>query len=124
MGQAPYHPRKIVEVRLANLWRRLSACRRGNVAVIFALSLPMVIGAAGAGVETTYWFVRSQQLQSAADAAAYAAAIEKRSGADAGGVLTVATVTAEQNGAGDGATTQVSTPTEQSVQVTLTAEEP
>ncbi|MER8955396.1 hypothetical protein NKH98_22120, partial [Mesorhizobium sp. M0833] len=30
--------------------------KSGNVATIFALSLPIVVGGAGLGVETSYWY--------------------------------------------------------------------
>ncbi|MER8409511.1 hypothetical protein NKH16_33570, partial [Mesorhizobium sp. M1307] len=31
----------------------------GNVATIFALSLPIVVGGAGLGIETSYWYYSS-----------------------------------------------------------------
>ena len=34
---------------------RLWPSERGNVAIIFALTLPIVAGGAGLGVETSYW---------------------------------------------------------------------
>ncbi|MER9216994.1 pilus assembly protein TadG-related protein [Mesorhizobium sp. M0663] len=49
----------------------------GNVATIFALSLPIVVGGAGLGIETSYWYYSSLKLQAVADAAAYAGALEK-----------------------------------------------
>ncbi|MER8974008.1 pilus assembly protein TadG-related protein [Mesorhizobium sp. M0800] len=49
----------------------------GNVATIFALSLPIVVGAAGLGIETSYWYFSSLKLQAVADAAAYAGALER-----------------------------------------------
>ena len=70
----------------------------GNVAIVFALTLPLVIGGAGFGVETSYWYYRDLQLQGAANAAAYAAAIEKRAGSESGKVETVATGIAVANG--------------------------
>ncbi len=84
--------------RLAVAARRLVRSTGGNVAIIFALSLPVLIGAAGLGVETSYWYYRSLQLQSAADAAAYAAEIENLSGSADEAVETVATLIATENG--------------------------
>jgi Flp pilus assembly protein TadG len=81
--------------RLAPVWAN---CRRGNVAIMFALSLPAIVGFAGLGVETTYWYYKRLALQSAADAAAYSAALEKRSGADEDDVITVAKLSVEKNG--------------------------
>jgi hypothetical protein len=53
---------------------------KGNIAVMAALSMPVVIGGAGLGVETGYWYYEQLSLQQAADAAAYAAAIEHQQG--------------------------------------------
>ncbi|TIU61412.1 MAG: hypothetical protein E5W15_32155, partial [Mesorhizobium sp.] len=52
--------------------RRFCEGKGGNVATIFALTLPVVVGGAGLGVETSYWYYSSLKLQSTADAAAYA----------------------------------------------------
>jgi Flp pilus assembly protein TadG len=71
---------------------------RGSVAVVFALTLPILIGGAGFGVETTYWYLKDLQLQAAADAAAYAGAIEKRSGSSDALVVDAATKVAISNG--------------------------
>ena len=80
------------------LIRRFFKRSDGNVAIVFALTLPLVIGGAGFGVETSYWYYRDLQLQGAADAAAYGAAIEKRAGSESGKVETVATGIAVANG--------------------------
>lgn len=66
--------------------------------MIFALALPVVVGGAGFGVETTYWYYRSVELQAAADAAAHAGAIEKRAGSDEDDIEAVAVMAAEENG--------------------------
>jgi len=81
----------------------------GNVAIIFALTLPVVVGGAGLGVETSYWYYSSLKLQSAADAAAYAGALEKIAGSDNPTITTAATQSATSNGLGDG-TIVVNTP--------------
>jgi Flp pilus assembly protein TadG len=54
--------------------------RRGNVALLFAFLTPMAIGGAGIATEVGLWYHRRLELQSAADAAAYAAAVELRAG--------------------------------------------
>jgi hypothetical protein len=79
----------------------------GNVATLFALSLPLIIGAAALGVETSYWFFRDLKLQSAADAAAYAGAIEKRAGSPSTDILASAAFSAEDNGFDDSLGTMV-----------------
>src|SRR5512141_1831293 len=78
--------------------RETMRSRRGSVAVMFALVLPVIIGFAGFGVETSYWYIKKLQLQSAADAAAYAGAMEKRSGSNTDTVVAVATRGATDNG--------------------------
>src|SRR6476620_9078012 len=77
---------------------------RANVATIFALTLPIVVGAAGFGVETSYWYYNSLRLQATADAAAYAGALEQISGSDKPTIIAAAT-----NGLGSGTIT-VNTP--------------
>src|SRR3954452_12219553 len=70
---------------------------RGNIAVIFALTLPIVVGGAGLGVETSYWYYSSLKLQAVADAAAYAGALEKISGSDKPTIISAATLSAATN---------------------------
>src|SRR5262249_13349057 len=68
------------------------------VAIIFALSLPLIVGGAGLGTEVSYWYYKKLRLQAEADAAAYAAALERRSGSTLTVATTTATSTAESNG--------------------------
>lgn len=68
---------------IRQIGREAVANARGNVAILFALCLPVIVGGAGFGVETTYWYYKRLALQAAADASAYSAALEKRSGGDA-----------------------------------------
>ncbi|KAA3449405.1 hypothetical protein C7I87_18135 [Mesorhizobium sp. SARCC-RB16n] len=83
--------------------------RAANVATIFALTLPIVVGAAGFGVETSYWYYNSLRLQATADAAAYAGALEQISGSDTPTIIAAATQSAATNGLGAG-TIVVNTP--------------
>jgi hypothetical protein len=71
---------------------------KGNIAVMAALSMPLIIGGAGLGVETGYWYYQQLRLQQAADAAAYAAALEQRAGADEDEATVGATAAATANG--------------------------
>ncbi|WP_189553146.1 pilus assembly protein TadG-related protein [Mesorhizobium sp. M8A.F.Ca.ET.021.01.1.1] len=93
--------------------RLMAASMRGsraaNVATIFALTLPIVVGAAGFGVETSYWYYNSLRLQATADAAAYAGALEQISGSDTPTIVAAATQSAATNGLGAG-TIVVNTP--------------
>ncbi|WP_184872194.1 pilus assembly protein TadG-related protein [Mesorhizobium sangaii] len=86
-------------------------CRdqNANVATLFALTLPIVVGAAGFGVETSYWYYNSLRLQATADAAAYAGALEQISGSDKPTIVAAATQSAASNGLGSG-TIVVNTP--------------
>jgi Flp pilus assembly protein TadG len=48
--------------------------RRGAAAILFALSMPMLIGGMGLGFEVSNWYLKQRGMQNAADAAALAAA--------------------------------------------------
>jgi hypothetical protein len=72
--------------------------RRAMTAVTFALSMPVILGGAGLGVEVGYWFFAERQLQTAADLAANAGAVALRGGADDDGVEDVALREATENG--------------------------
>src|ERR1700737_1762028 len=53
---------------------RLGKNRRGNVAVLMAFLLPVLIGALGLGFEAANWYMTTHALQNAADSAAIASA--------------------------------------------------
>ena len=89
--------------------RRFCEGKGGNVATIFAFTLPIVVGGAGLGVETSYWYYSSLKLQAIADAAAYAGALEKIQGSDTAAITAAATTSAASNGLGGG-TIVVNTP--------------
>lgn len=74
------------------------ANKKGNIAVMAALTMPVVIGGAGLGVETGYWYYQQLRLQQAADAAAFAAALEQRAGSNEDATLAKATAMATENG--------------------------
>lgn len=65
---------------------------------MLALGMPIVVASGAFGVETTYWYYKHLELQAAADAAAYAGAIEKRAGSVYKTVQSAATTVATQNG--------------------------
>ncbi|OBQ79885.1 pilus assembly protein TadG-related protein [Mesorhizobium sp. WSM3873] len=91
--------------------RRLRRGESGNVATIFALTLPIVVGGAGLGVETSYWYYSSLKLQATADAAAYAGALEKIQGSNTAAITAAATQSATDNGLGNGTITVHAPPT-------------
>jgi Flp pilus assembly protein TadG len=104
----------------------------GNVAITFALSAPMLIGGAAFMAETSYDFWRHNHLQAVADAAAYAAAIETRSGSSPSVVTSAAMDAATSNDwSPDGNSIQVNSPptsgahlSAQAVEVKLSENEP
>jgi len=53
----------------AGFWRN----RRGSTAIVFALSMPVLIGTLGLGAEVTNWYLTQRSMQNAADAAVLAA---------------------------------------------------
>ncbi|BCM21821.1 pilus assembly protein TadG-related protein [Mesorhizobium sp. J8] len=95
--------------RIWDLIREIRQGAGGNVATIFALTLPVVVGGAGLGVETSYWYYSSLKLQAIADAAAYAGALERVQGSDTTTITAAATSSAASNGLGSG-TIVVNTP--------------
>ncbi len=60
----------------ASLWRD----RKGSVAVLTAVALTGLLGAAGLGTEATLWYVAKRDMQAAADAAAFSAATSEGAG--------------------------------------------
>lgn len=75
--------------------------KKGNIAVMASLTMPIVIGGAGLGVETGYWYYEQLRLQQAADAAAFAAALEQRAGSTEEATLAKAIAMATENGFDD-----------------------
>lgn len=63
-------------IRWTALWRD----RRGSYSVMAALMFPAVAGFAALGTETGLWFYSHQTMQSAADAAAFSAAVASGAG--------------------------------------------
>src|SRR5260370_3455962 len=57
-------------VKVTGVWRD----RRGSTAILFALAMPMLIGALGIGFEVSNWYMVQRGMQNAADAAVLAAA--------------------------------------------------
>lgn len=85
--------------------------RRGLTAVTFALSLPVIVGSAGLGVEVGYWFFEERRLQTAADLAANAGAVVLRSGGNRNAVIGAANEEAGENGYVPGTITVNTPPT-------------
>jgi Flp pilus assembly protein TadG len=96
--------------RSGRLLADLMKDRRGAVAILLALTLPMLIGMLALGVETALWFNTRRSLQTAADSAAIAGAYELSLGQS--GYQTAASADATRNGftAGGGATIVTNSP--------------
>jgi hypothetical protein len=62
--------------------RSLLGDERGNVLILAALGLPLVMGCAGLAVDTTQWVLAKREIQAAADAAATAGVYGLIKGAD------------------------------------------
>lgn len=73
-GKIIYARKGLTRNFLSSALRRLRD-RRAGVALIFALSAPVLIAATGLSVDVGYWFQNQTSLQSAADAASLAAAM-------------------------------------------------
>ena len=57
-----------------SLLRRFAHDQSGNHTIVFALVLPVLVGAAGLGTEGGWWFYKHKNMQSAADSGAVSAA--------------------------------------------------
>lgn len=71
---------------------------RGNIAVMSALTMPLLVGSVGFGVEIATWYHSDTVLQQTADKAVYAAAIELRAGSGYNKIKDSASTVATQNG--------------------------
>ncbi len=60
----------------ANRVRSFSRNTRANIAIMFGLLAPVLIGGMGLAMESAYWYVDQRGMQNAADAAALAAATD------------------------------------------------
>src|SRR5687767_4260960 len=69
--------------RLAGLFRRLGADRRGAIAILFAVMFPVLVGTLGVGIETGLWFGVKRHNQAIADVAAYSGALQLAFGTSA-----------------------------------------
>lgn len=99
--------------KLLNSVARFSSDKKGAVAVVFALSMPVMIAGAAYGVETTYWHYEKLRLQQMTDVASFAAAVARRTGADNAAITAAGVGAAGDNGKlSDDEVTVNPTPTE------------
>src|ERR671919_2081429 len=98
--------------RVAARWADFAGAEGGAAAVYVAIALPVFVGAGGLAVDVASWYSTKRTMQSGADAAAYAAALElARQGLDQAPALTamqaVADDAAGRNGVGTTVTLNV-----------------
>ena len=78
--------------------RRFLRSPRGNIAIISALLIPVIVGFCGLAAETSYWYYRHRNVQDAADLAAHNAAMTLGRGGDEADVAAIAKADAIANG--------------------------
>lgn len=64
----------MLKTTLPQLARTFARDRRGNIAIIASLSMPVLLGFVGLGAEVSSWYGGKREMQNAADTAAIAAA--------------------------------------------------
>jgi Flp pilus assembly protein TadG len=84
-------------MKFRRLWDFLHS-RHGNIAIITALSAPVLVGFCGLGGETGYLYFRQRDLQGAADIAAYDGAIALESSNALSAITDASTAGASSNG--------------------------
>lgn len=111
--------------KLASFMRQWRKDERGASAVVFALTLPVMIGFIGLGVEVGLWFKDQRELQTAADVAAYTGALELRAGNSQSYVEAEAKAEAGRNGFDSSkGTITITFLSEQRVRANITQSEP
>ena len=82
---------------LATRFRSFQRDTVGAVAVVVAITAPVLIGSMGLGGEAGYWYLKQRSLQNAADVAAHASAIRLASGDDLGALQGIADYVVERS---------------------------
>lgn len=78
--------------------QRLLRSRDGNIAIVTALIMPVIVGFCALGAETSYWYYRHQTVQGAADIAAYGSAVVLGRGGEEADIVAAARADAITNG--------------------------
>jgi hypothetical protein len=87
--------------REKSLRRRLLGLKKseaGNIAIVSALTMPLVVGFCGLGIETAYWFYKQRVLQGSADVTAYNGAVALRNAETIASIKSQAPTDAGANG--------------------------
>ena len=83
--------------QIKDLAQRLTHCRSGNATLMLALTMPVLIGGAGVGIDISHWYLWKRELQFAVDQGAIAAAWAKAQDEDSADYLTRALQEYEAN---------------------------
>lgn len=86
-------------LRIPSFLRRFRDDRRGASVLVFALTLPIMVGFLGLGSEVGYWYVNQRSIQTATDFGAFTAAVELRGGKTENYAMTQGQYEALENGA-------------------------
>lgn len=71
---------------MLKLLKKLRRDERGNILIITAAAMPLIVGSAGLAVDTIQWTLWKRQLQRAADSAALAGVYERKRAKNVAGV--------------------------------------
>lgn len=88
----------MLKLRMPTSLSEFMHAERGNIAIITALMLPVLIGFCGLAVETSYWYYRQLNVRDAADLAAYGGGVVLKQGGDEQAVTDAAKADAIANG--------------------------
>jgi Putative Flp pilus-assembly TadE/G-like len=89
---------KLGEASFMTIWKRRSASRRGTVAVVVGVMMPVVIGVSALSLDGGMLFLQRRQAQSVADAAALGGAYAMYNGSSFSVAQTAAIAIGTQNG--------------------------
>lgn len=93
------------EMRKTTFLKRFRDDKRGATILIFAITLPIIVGFLGLGGEVAYWYVNHRNMQTAADFGAYTAALEMQAARGEDYAVSQGKVEAFENGADAGTDT-------------------
>lgn len=105
MNDSPTKTNKSAKAFARTALKMFAHSDSGAIAILFALMLPIIIGFVGLGVDAGMWFKEKRSMQTATDAAAVSAAIERALGATDPEMIAIAKSEATRHGFVDGVDT-------------------
>jgi len=99
-------------LKLAEILRRGRSEKRGSMAIIIAITLPVLIGFLGLGVDVTNWYLAKRKVQTAVDSGAISGALTLSYTSDSGAAKKAAIDGTDRNdfAAGSGNTLEINIP--------------